>query len=236
MIEYILCSICISGSLYMKLLEKQKVIALRKKGMSIKEIARSVDVSKASVSMWVRNITLSKKQMSVLKWKGFSSEAIEKRRQKRLLNEQGKRDTIATLAQKDIKNISTHDLHLIGLCLYWGEGGKTNKGSARISNSDPAVIKVMMRFFREIFKVEEKKFRGHIHIHSHLNIESAERYWSHVSGIPRSQFFKTYSKPSIASKNKKDSLPYGTFDIYVCNTKLFLQIIAQIEKIKKLIV
>ena len=138
------------------------------------------------------------------------------------------------LAQKDIRSISERDLRLIGLCLYWGEGGKTNQGSARISNSDPAVIMVMMRFFREICMVKEEKFRGHIHIHSHLEAERAESYWSGISGIPRTQFFKTYTKPSVASMNKKDSLPYGTFDIYVCSTKLFLQIIAQIEKIKQL--
>ena len=83
--------------------------------------------------------------------------------------------------------------------------------------------------------VEDKKFRGHIHIHSHLDVKKAEQYWSRVSTIPRSQFYKTYTKPSIASKGKKDNLPYGTFDIYVNNTKLFLQIIAQIEKIKKLV-
>ncbi len=220
----------------MKLIEKQKAITLRQEGRSIKDIARIVGVSKASVSVWVRNIVLSKKQLSVLKTNGLSLEIIEKRRRRRLENEQEKRDVISTLAQKDIKNISEHDLRLIGLCLYWGEGGKTHKGAARISNSDPAVIKVMMRFFREICMVEEKKFRGHIHIHSHLDMDKAEKYWSSVSGVPISQFFKTYTKPSIASKNKKDSLPYGTFDIYVCNTKLFLQIIAQIEKIKKLIV
>ncbi|MEK7568865.1 MAG: helix-turn-helix domain-containing protein [Patescibacteria group bacterium] len=220
----------------MKTIEKQKALVLRREGRSIKEIARIVGVSKASISVWVRDIVLNKKQLSVLKAKGFSSEVIEKRRHKRLENEQVKREAIATLAQKDIKNISTRDLRIIGLCLYWGEGGKIHQGSARISNSDPAVIKVMMRFFREICLVEEKKFRGHIHVHSHLGTLEAEKYWSGISGIPRTQFFKAYTKPSIASKNKKDSLPYGTFDIYVCSTKLFLQIIAQIEKIKKLAV
>src|SRR3989344_5544874 len=216
----------------MKAIEKKKAIVLRREGRSIKEIARIVGVSKASVSVWVRDIVLNKKQLSVLKRNGFSSEIIEKRRQKRLENEQVKRDSIATLAQKDIKNISQHDLRIIGLCLYWGEGGKTHQGSARISNSDPAVIKVMMRFFREICMVEEKKFRGHIHIHSHLETERAEKYWASISDIPRAQFFKTYAKPSIASKNKKDSLPYGTFDIYVNDTKLFLTIMGWIGKIK----
>lgn len=218
----------------MKLFEKRKAILLRQEGRSIKEIALMTGVSKSSVSLWVRNVVLSKRQITVLKGNGFSSESIEKRRQKRLVGEQEKRNAIAALAQKDIKNISPHDLRIIGLCLYWGEGGKTNQGSARISNSDPAIIKIMMRFFREICGVEEKKFRGLIHIHSHLNTKQAEQYWSQISGIPREQFYKTYAKPSIASKHKKDSLPYGTFDIYVCSTKLFLQIMAQIEKIKKL--
>lgn len=220
----------------MKVIERQRAVTLRHEGRSIKDIARIVGVSKASVSVWVRSIVLSKRQLGVLKTNGFSSEVIEKRRKKRLENEQEKRDEVSTLAQKDIKNISQGDLRLIGLCLYWGEGGKTHKGAARISNSDPAIIKVMMRYFREICMVEEKKFRAHLHIHSHLDVEKAEKYWSSISDIPREQFFKTYAKPSIASKNKKDSLPYGTFDIYVCNTKLFLQIIAQIEKIKKLTV
>ena len=62
---------------------------------------------------------------------------------------------------------------------------------------------------------------------------AAEKYWSEITNIPISQFYKTYSKPSVASKGKKDSLPFGTFDIYVCDTKLFLTIMGWIEGIKR---
>lgn len=220
----------------MKLLEKQKAVILRRKAYSIKEIAKKIGVSKSSVSLWVRNVSLNKKQLNSLKLKGFSSKAIENRRKSRLANEQTKREMIMFTAGENIKNISDNDLRLIGLCLYWGEGGKTHQGSARVSNSDPSLIKVMMRFFREVCCVETSVFRGHVHIHSHLDAERAEKYWSKVSGIPIRQFYKTYVKPSIASKGKKDTLPYGTFDIYVPRTKLFLEIIGQIEKIKKLLV
>ncbi len=71
-------------------------------------------------------------------------------------------------------------------------------------------------------------------MHTHLDTEKAENYRSKISGIPRNQFYKTYSKPNSASKGKKGALPYGTFDIYVCNTKLFLQTIGQIERLKQL--
>lgn len=219
----------------MKYLEKQKAIKLRQNGNSIKDIARDLGVAKSSVSIWVRGVVLTKKQLTSLSSKGVSIEVIEKRRTKRIYNEQVKRDNIMMLAGRDIIKVSKHELRLIGLCLYWGEGGKTNQGVARISNSDPAVIKVMMRFFKEICLVEQSKFRGHIHTYSHLNAKEAEAYWSDISGIPKEQFYKTYIKRSISSQGKKDKLPYGTFDIYVCSTKLFLEIIGQIEKLKQIL-
>lgn len=219
----------------MKYLEKKKAIKLRQNGNSIKDIARDLGVAKSSVSVWVRDVVLTKKQLTSLSSKGVSIEVIEKRRTKRIYNEQVKRDNIMMLAGRDIIKVSKHELRLIGLCLYWGEGGKTNQGVARISNSDPAVIKVMMRFFKEICLVEQSKFRGHIHTYSHLNAKEAEAYWSDISGIPKEQFYKTYTKRSISSQGKKDKLPYGTFDIYVCSTKLFLEIIGQIEKLKQIL-
>ncbi len=107
--------------------------------------------------------------------------------------------------------------------LYWAEGGKTQR-LVRFSNADPEMIKIMMTFFRKICLVPEVKFRGYIHIHPHLKHEEAEKYWSAVSKIPLEQFFKTYRKPNKSSQNKKDSLIYGTFDIYVLDTELFLKI------------
>lgn len=219
----------------MKVLEKKKAIALRKQGESIKDIAKALGVAKSSISTWVRDVRLTKTQRNKLSIAGFSKDFIEKRRMTRLINEQAKRDSIMLFAGQDITKISEHELRLIGLALYWGEGGKTDQGVARISNSDPAIIKIMMRFFREVCHVEESKFRGHIHTYSHLNTKPSEKYWSTVSGIPCSQFYKTYIKKSVSSQGKKDKLPYGTFDIYVCSTKLFLEIMGQIEKIKRLL-
>ena len=92
-----------------------------------------------------------------------------------------------------------------------------------------------MCFFRKVCKVREEKFRAHIHTHSHLNINKALKYWSGITNLPLTQFYKTYAKPSIASKNKKDSLPYGTVDIIICDTNLFLKIAGWTNKIKKII-
>ena len=79
----------------------------------------------------------------------------------------------------------------------------------------------MMRFFREICKVPEEKFRGSIHTFAHADIEKTEKYWSKISRIPKNQFHKTYIKPGSASLQKRYTLLYGTFSINVCDTNLF---------------
>lgn len=218
----------------MKYEEKQKAIKLREKGESIKQIARILGVSKSSVSVWVREVPISLRQREKLFLNSQSLEVVEKRRNSRIKNEKAKRQIIIDKACKDIKAISVSELKIIGIIFYWAEGGKTKRGLVRVANSDPNVIKIMMRFFREVCEVKELKFRGHIHTHSHLNIQNSLNYWSDITSIPISQFHKTYAKPSIASKGKRDSLPFGTLDVIICDTNLFLRIMGWIEKIKKL--
>jgi len=186
------------------------------------------------VSAWVRDIELTSNQKRRLTEKGRSVESVEKRRINRLNNEKHKRQIIINKAKLDYKSISFEQLKLIGIILYTGERGKTKRGMVRLANSDPIIIKIMMRFFREVCKVDNSKFSGHIHTFAHANVEKTKDYWSRISGIPKEQFFKTYTKPSSASLQKRDKLPFGTFDIYVFDTKLFLTIMGWIERIKEI--
>lgn len=219
----------------MKVFEREQARDLRRKGKSINQIVREAGLSKASVSIWVRDIVLTETQKKKISEQGRSVESIERRRINRLFNEKQKRQIIIDEATKDIDSISLPELKIIGSMLYWAEGRKRGQRTVGFSNSDPDVIRIMMKFFRKLCGVEEGRFRGHIHIHSHLNVNKAEKYWSEVTNIPRKQFYKTYSKPSISSKGKFDHLPYGTFDLCVCDTRLFLTIMGWIQKIKTLI-
>ena len=183
--------------------------------------------------MWVREIELSSKQKLGLSSKGQSKKVIEQRRTTRLTNENARRQKIIDAAKKEIKPISKQELFLIGIGLYWAEGSKTRRGIVEFSNSDPLLIQIMMKFFKENCNVPPEKFRGHIHLHRHLDPIKAIKYWNKVSGIPTKQFFKTSQQHNRASKNKKDSLPYGTFSIYVCSTELFLRIKGWMEGLYK---
>ena len=107
------------------------------------------------------------------------------------------------------------------------------KGMARISNSDPELVRISMRFFREICEVKEDRFRAHIHIHSAKMVAEAVKYWSRVTGIPAAQFYKTYVIKRKGDREIRDTLKFGTIDVGVCDTKLLLKILGWIEGIKK---
>lgn len=205
---------------------RERIIArkLREEGASLSEITTKLRVAKSSVSLWVRDIELSVAQKNRLSEKSSKRATVELRRTNRLANELQKRELVISAAKKSISRITHKQLWLIGTMLYWAEGGKTQR-MVRFSNGDPEMIKIMMAFFRRVCMVPEEKFKGYIHIHPHLDYKNAESYWTSVTGIPMTQFFKTYRIQNKSSRNKKDSLPLGVLDIYVMDTNLFLKIV-----------
>jgi hypothetical protein len=219
----------------MKIIERETARLLRRKGMSMNEIIKKTGYSKSSVSGWTSNIVLTKKQKERLLQNGRSLESVERRRRSRLFNESKKRQVVTDKAKGDFSDLSQRDLKIIGSMIYWGEGGKTNRNVARISNSDPIIIKVIMKYFREICGVPNSKFRASVHTFAHANIKEIVNYWVKVSGIPKEHFYKTYTKQSSASLKKRKTLPFGTLDIYVCDTKIFLMIMGWIEKISEIL-
>lgn len=189
-----------------------------------------LNVARSSVSIWVRDIELSSLAKENLASRPFTDVAIAKRRDTRLLHENAKREAAITDAKRDVSTITFKDLWLIGIALYWAEGGKTQR-LVRFSNGDPRLILIMMRFFGEICGIQANKFRGYIHIHPDLNHIEAENYWSQLTGIPLTQFFKTYRTHNKSSQGKKTSLPYGVLDVYILDTSLFLRLMGWMQGI-----
>lgn len=215
----------------MKIEERKKAIELRRKGVSMNEIARFIGVAKSSVSYWVRDVELTSKQKRGLSEKGRSIESIEKRRISRIQNTRNKRNIIKLGAQQEVGTLSKDSLWCAGIALYWGEGGKTQQ-TVRISNSDPAVIKVMMKFFKKYSHINFDKYHGHVHTFSEDNVQKSLSYWSKISGIPKNKFYRTYIKQSTATKNKRQTLPYGTFQIYIHSTEFFFRMMGWLEGYK----
>jgi transcriptional regulator with XRE-family HTH domain len=172
--------------------EKLKALDLRRKGFSIKEIAKKLDVSPGSVSLWCQGIILTAPQKVVLKRKQYLAGQIG--RQKGADMNRAKRvDALAQArarAEAEVREVSNRELFYLGLGIYWGEGVKSRTGQATVVNSDPRILRVMMRWFVECMKVEKGDFRPYVYISkTHRSREDIiMRYWGKVLSLPQDQF------------------------------------------------
>ena len=88
-------------------------------------------------------------------------------------------------------------------------------------------------FLLNVCKISIHKIRGRVNIHPHLDAYVAGKYWSGISGIPLRQFHKPLLAVSRASKQKRKTLPYGTFRIVISDVVLCSKIKGWIEGLAK---
>ncbi|MAZ56181.1 hypothetical protein CL653_00085 [bacterium] len=176
-----------------KTTERLSAKELRKQGCTVKEIAERLDVSKSSVSVWVRDTKLSKRAKLVL------SKKIKKGQMVAAESKKARSEAVATVYLSNSVSrygkLQTHTRFNEMLCalIYWCEGAKET-GRVDFTNSDPNLIKLFLTLFRGNFTVDESKFRVCIHLHSYHNHDTQLRYWSKVTKIPKRQFIKPYRK------------------------------------------
>jgi len=205
----------------MKFKEKIKAIQLRKRGKSYAEILKEVKVSKSTISKWLKDIELNKEQKNKLMTKRLLS--AYKGAKTNQENAEKKQRIIINQAKKEVFNLIENPLFSSGLMLYWAEGNKRDRKVA-FSNSDPNLIYLMMRWFREICHVPESKFRVALHIHNLHIRKDIRNFWSETTGISLNQFTKDIVKPTIYSQ-RKNKLYEGICRITINNIDLLRRII-----------
>lgn len=220
----------------MKLEEKLKATKWRKKGMSYKEILQKISVSKSTLSLWLRDIPLSKEQQQQLlnKKQQGANRGAKKRQEDRI----EKTKIIIKAAEKEAREMYNNPLFLIGLVLYWAEGDKSDIiEQVKFTNSDPILVKLMMKWFLLICHIPKEKIRINIHIHTLHCRKNIEEYWSKITNIPLTQFYKTQIKPTTL-RQRRNHLYNGTCAITILSRELFRKIkgwkigITKIQKVK----
>ena len=119
-------------------------------------------------------------------------------------------------------------LFIAGLTIYWGEGEKYGNWRISVINTDASMLKVVIRFYREILKVDENKIRAGLFVYQDLDPASVQKYWSQVLDLPISQFIKTQILKSKIRPGKKKS-QFGMCNIYVGGTELKIKMMRWIE-------
>ena len=165
-----------------KVAEREHARELRAQGLTMPDIAAELGVSKSSVSLWVRDVPFTP-----------GPRVRARRREPNALQRRKAAEVAAhkEWARLQVGSVSERDLLIAGIALYAGEGDKRD-GAVALANSDPCMIALFCEWLRRFFDVDESRLRVHLYLHQGLDLSSAIRFWSEVTGVPESQFTKPY--------------------------------------------
>jgi hypothetical protein len=212
-----------------KFIERRKVIELRKSGKSYSEIRKIVNVSKSSLSLWLKDVILTDEQVYGLKMKKVR--AVERYKKSMSIRSEKRRNKCYKKQKRKWLPLSNREEFLAGLFLYWGEGNKASTSSINVSNTDPQVIKFGYYWMKSCLKIPEDKIFIMLHLYTDMDIEKETNYWSREIGMKRSQFKRPYIKNSLRSDIDQKGFGHGTCGLWAFKTEIKQEILMAIRAI-----
>lgn len=169
-----------------KLAEQERAREMRATGMTLLEIARELEVSKSSVSLWVRDVEFTPRPRQ---------RTVVKRRHPQHLAKLAEIEAMDAEGRRRIGTLSEKAFLAAGIALYAGEGSK-GEYEVNFANTDPRMIAFHCAWLRRFFAIDETRLRCRVYLHEGLDIERAHEFWSTVTKIPRCRFQTPYRAPA----------------------------------------
>ncbi len=120
----------------------------------------------------------------------------------------------------------------MGLGLFWGEGNKRNKGTVRLGNTDPGLVRMFLKFLDEIYAINHTRLKFGLQIFSDIPKNKALAYWCEELKVTPKQFYKVIITPARSIGTYREKSKYGVLTVYFNNKKLRDSIVDAIEKLK----
>jgi hypothetical protein len=177
-----------------KVEEQNRARDLRAQGWTLGEICEELAVSKASASLWCRDVEIDEAVLAERRRARFlrGNEGARRRGPNALQRaKQAQIEEAAAEGRERVGRMSDRELLLVGAALYAGEGSKT-PGEVRFANSDPRMIAAFVVWLQRCFAVEIGAMRVRLYLHEGLDLAAANAFWSDLTGIPQAQFRKPY--------------------------------------------
>lgn len=184
---------------------------LRLDGLSYAEIAAATGVSAGSLSLWLRDLrdaprvrasSERRARLGPLSAGRNKSAAASVRREQRV-----------EAAGQLLGELTTRDVLVAGVALYWAEGSKAKawRPAARqvvFTNSDAAVVEVFLAALDALgVAAGDRTYRLHIHVSA--DPARHERWWAGRLGVPISSFL-----PATLKRHNPATVRHNVGDDY----------------------
>ncbi|TSC90030.1 MAG: Uncharacterized protein G01um10145_461 [Microgenomates group bacterium Gr01-1014_5] len=207
--------------------KRLQALELRKQGFSYSYIKEQLQVSKSSLSLWLRGYPLSREQINKLR--ANSEKRIERFRETWRIKTTTRRKAVYDHQKKLLLPLTKRELLIAGLFLYWGEGAKTTPFATSLSNTNPKVVKFFLYWLIKILKVPKDKITIRLHLYKDMDQKMEIAFWSKELRIPEGKFIKPYIKETTLRGLTYKGIGHGTCNLIVNGRDLIEKILMSIE-------
>src|SRR5258708_2943993 len=212
-----------------KHLERRKAIELRRQCKTYTQILSEVKVAKGSISLWLKDITLSEDQINNIK--EIRKKAVERYRETMKLKRANRYKSYYEEQKNKLLPFSERELLIAGLFLYWGEGNKVSTNSISINNTNPKVVKFALYWMVKSLDIPKNRIKVQVHLYKDMDIKKELEFWSNELKIPLEQFNNPYIKDSNKSDLDQRGFGHGTCGLSSSNTVIKENILMALEAI-----
>lgn len=175
---------------------------LRKSGFSYTEIAKICQVSRGTLSRWLKNEDFSQRIADDNKTRTYRENAkrmlsINKARKN---ERQARRKEVLAFSKTEFSHYKHSPLFIAGLSLYKASGDQKHPNLLRFSAKDPDLHKIFIKFVTDFLGVDKKKIKFWLLLYVGHNEEDCMRLWSKKTGLSLAQFYKNQFLPQTKSK------------------------------------
>ncbi len=210
-----------------KVEQQNRARDLRALGWTLGEICEELGVSKASASLWCRDVETDEQELARRRAARGRAARTQRPPNKLQRAKQAQLERCRIEGLQAIGELSERDLLVAGLALYAGEGAKRD-GYVWFANSDPRMIAFFIAWLRYFFDVDEARLRVALYLHRGLDLDAAVAFWSKVTQIAPAQFRKPYRAvpdPSI----RKAKHPMGCPGLGLTDVSIHRALMGQID-------
>lgn len=168
---------------------------MRKNGKTIPHIAESIGVSKSSVSIWLRGITLPEKTHKLMRLRSAKNRLLAHEAKRQLTRTRLSNASSEAQALISSQQINPEIALIVCSLMYWCEGTKSeNDSEFTFTNADPLIVSGFLALLRAALPLDENHFRVKMHLHKYHTETVQRKFWSGVTKIPETQFQNTFWK------------------------------------------
>lgn len=201
----------------MEITEKLKLQKIKElyygEGLSVLDVAKSMNVSNDSLVYFMRKYGLKRRSLKEASVTSFKNKP-------------------ASFKIRTHKSSDSEKLKVAGAMLYWAEGYKSIKSrGVDFANSDPEMVLMFVNFLRSMYELDEKRFRVLLYCYSNQNILNIIKFWSKLTGISKRQFTKPYVRNDYKENGRV--MKYGMIHVRYGDKKLLVDLMRLIREYKK---